>query len=77
MLPRRAVFGAPIENVDGLGPDIISPIRTSTAKNNPIAATLLAARATSDKPNHGAIRLEPTNDIGGQLAGRRGAISPR
>lgn len=40
LLPRRDIFGEPIEN-DSLGPDLISPFWQSRAKNDPVIAEML------------------------------------
>lgn len=40
LLPRRDIFGEPIEN-DSLGPDLISPFWQSKAKNDPVIAEML------------------------------------
>jgi len=40
---RRDIFGKPITSEGGLGPDIISPIWTSKAKNDPTVKALVAS----------------------------------
>ena len=41
LLPRRNVWGEPIGNEGGVGPDIVSPIWQSTAKDDPVNRALL------------------------------------
>src|SRR5262249_8367678 len=36
LAPRRTLFGAPITREGALGPDMVSPIAVSTAKNDPV-----------------------------------------
>jgi hypothetical protein len=43
LLPRRDVWGEPIVNEGGVGPDIVSPIWQSTAKDDPVNKALLDA----------------------------------
>jgi endonuclease YncB( thermonuclease family) len=43
--PKRNVWGEVITSEGGVGPDIVSPFRISTAKNDPIAAELLRLEA--------------------------------
>lgn len=42
LLPKRNIWGQPIASEGGVGPDIVSPIWTSTEKNDPVTAALLA-----------------------------------
>ncbi|MFP3928636.1 MAG: hypothetical protein ACLFUP_07010 [Desulfobacteraceae bacterium] len=63
--PRRNLWGEPIIPEGGLGPDIVSPIYTSTAKSSPIDEELLRLRLPLSMPNriqsiHGqSIELNP------------------
>lgn len=41
LLPRRDVWGNEVVNEGGLGPDILSPMWTSTARNDPVNRALL------------------------------------
>jgi len=50
LYPARDIFGQPIENEGGVGPDLISPIWQSTDRNDPVIERLLAAGVTFDKP---------------------------
>jgi hypothetical protein len=43
--PKRDVWGNVITSEGGLGPDIMSPVRISTARNDPVAAELLRLEA--------------------------------
>ena len=43
---RRDVWGEVITSEGSIGPDIASPIRTSTARNDPVTAELLAIEAS-------------------------------
>lgn len=50
LLPKRDVWGQPIVNEGGIGPDIVSPIWTSTDRNDPITQEALRVDATVSKP---------------------------
>jgi hypothetical protein len=54
--PRRNIFGEPIVLSGGLGPDIMSPIYTSTVKNDPIAEEIV---------KQGTLLRMPLKNIGG------------
>lgn len=41
LLPRRDVWGKPIKNEGGLGPDLLSPVYVSTALNDPVNKQLM------------------------------------
>lgn len=43
LLPRRDVFGRPVMSQGGVGPDIVSPIFTGTAKNDPTISALTSS----------------------------------
>lgn len=45
------VWGQPITNEGGVGPDIASPVRTSTARNDPVAKAVLSTGASVSLPN--------------------------
>ncbi|MCC6479476.1 MAG: thermonuclease family protein [Sphingomonadaceae bacterium] len=51
LYPARDIFGQPIENEGGVGPDLISPVWQSTDRKDPVIERLLAAGVTFDKPN--------------------------
>ncbi|MEL0155497.1 hypothetical protein [Sphingopyxis sp.] len=51
LLPKRDVWGRPIETEGGIGPDIISPIWTSTAKADPATWEALRVDATISPPS--------------------------
>ena len=51
LLPKRDVWGRPITSEGGVGPDIISPIWTSTDKQDPVTAALLADNLKVGKPS--------------------------
>lgn len=53
LLPRRDVWGRPIVSEGGVGPDILSPIWTSTDQKDPITAEALRVNATISKPKKG------------------------
>ncbi|GAA0866840.1 hypothetical protein GCM10009115_32140 [Sphingopyxis soli] len=71
LLPKRDVWGQPIVSEGGVGPDILSPIWTSTDKKDPITNEALRVGATISKPNKGDMtpeqydRLQP---VAGELA---------
>ena len=48
--PRRDVWGRPIVGEGGLGPDLISPIWQSTARNDPITTEALRVGASVSPP---------------------------
>ncbi len=50
LFPRRDVFGQPVQTEGGLGPDILSPVWTSTARNDPTLDRLIAAGAPISPP---------------------------
>jgi hypothetical protein len=50
--PRRDIWGEKIVNEGGVGPDLISPIYTSTAKNDPVNQELLAFDYAPSKPRN-------------------------
>jgi hypothetical protein len=58
LLPKRDVWGRPLVNEGGLGPDIVSPIWTSTDKNDPITREALRVDATISKPQKGDLTAE-------------------
>lgn len=51
LLPKRDVWGRPITSEGGVGPDSISPIWTSTDKQDPVTAALLADNLKVGKPS--------------------------
>ena len=48
--PRRNIFGEPVVLEGGIGPDIMSPIYISTAKEDPIADELVAQEVSISMP---------------------------
>jgi hypothetical protein len=50
LMARRDVFGRAIGAGEGLGPDIMSPVWTSQAKNDPVVAALLDSGAKMSPP---------------------------
>jgi len=73
LLPKRDVWGQPIAGEGGVGPDIISPIWTSTDRKDPITQEALRVGATVSPPGKGDMtreqydRLQP---VVGDLARR-------
>lgn len=71
LLPKRDVWGQPIVSEGGVGPDIISPIWTSTDRKDPVTQEALRVGATVSPPKIGDMtpqqfdRLQP---IVGNLA---------
>jgi len=51
LYPRRDVFGKPIVGDGGLGPDIVTPIYTGTANNDPTINALIAAGSNINAPS--------------------------
>lgn len=58
LLPKRDVWGRPIVNEGGLGPNIVSPIWTSADKKDPITREALRVDATISKPQKGDLTAE-------------------
>lgn len=52
LLPKRDVWGRPIEKEGGLGPDILSPIWTSTQQGDPATHEALRVGATISPPSN-------------------------
>lgn len=50
LMPRRDVFGREVRSEGGIGPDFMSPIWTSTARNDPTLAALTAASVKISPP---------------------------
>lgn len=50
LFARRDVLGTPVTSEGGLGPDIVSPIWTGTARNDPTIKALIDADVTISKP---------------------------
>ena len=48
--PRRNIFGEPIVLEGGIGPDIMSPIYTSTAKDDPVADEMVRQQVAVGMP---------------------------
>jgi hypothetical protein len=58
LLPRRDVWGRPIVSEGGVGPDILSPIWTSTDQKDPITQEALRVNAVISKPQKGDLSPE-------------------
>lgn len=58
LLPKRDVWGQPIVNEGGIGPDILSPIWTSTDRRDPITEEALRVGATISPPQKGNMTPE-------------------
>lgn len=50
LLPRRTIFGEPKSNEGSLGPDLLSPIWTTTQKDDPVLNELLALKYFPSMP---------------------------
>lgn len=59
--PRRNIFGEPVVLEGGIGPDIMSPIYTSTAKDDPIADELVKQQSSISMPRRvvNGVELDP------------------
>lgn len=71
LLPKRDVWGQPIVAEGGVGPDILSPIWTSTDRNDPITNEALRVGATISKPQKGDLTAEQYDrlqDVAGSVA---------
>jgi hypothetical protein len=51
LLPQRDIWGRPVVNEGGIGPDLLSPFRFSTIKNDPVNAAMLAVGAREGLPS--------------------------
>ena len=58
LLPKRDVWGQPIVSEGGVGPDILSPIWTSTDRKDPITQEALRVGATISPPSKGDMTPE-------------------
>ncbi|MGB1304007.1 hypothetical protein [Pseudoalteromonas marina] len=58
--PRRNVFGEPVVLQGGLGPDILSPIYTSKAKDDPVINEIVAQKAIINMPQKTIMGVELT-----------------
>ena len=58
LLPKRDVWGQPIVSEGGVGPDILSPIWTSTDRNDPITLEALRVGASISPPQKGDMTPE-------------------
>jgi hypothetical protein len=73
LLPRRDIWGEEIRSEGGLGPDIMSPVWTSTRRNDPLNNELLSIGAGIGKPSKrvGKVTMLPEEyDAYQALAGR-------
>lgn len=61
LLPRRDVWGREIKSEGGIGPDIISPVYTTTAKDDPVSRELVKAGVSVGLPQKkvGGVELTP------------------
>lgn len=51
LFPKRDIWGRPITNEGGVGPDILNPFRQSTMQGDPVNAAMLAIGARSGPPS--------------------------
>lgn len=75
LLPRRDVWGREVVNEGGVGPDIISPIYTSTAMDDPVSRELAEAGVSVGLPQKkiGGVELSPEQyDRYHAVSGQRG-----
>ncbi|GAA0862463.1 hypothetical protein GCM10009115_09230 [Sphingopyxis soli] len=73
LLPKRDIWGRPITGEGGIGPDIVSPIWTSTAKNDPITREVLRAGGAISVPQKGDLTPQQYD----KLLETRGPIARR
>lgn len=73
LLPKRDIWGRPIKGEGGIGPDIVSPIWTSTAKNDPITLEVLRAGGVVSVPQKGDLTPQQYD----KLLETRGPIARR
>lgn len=75
LMPKRDVWGNEVVNEGGVGLDIVSPIYTSTAKDDPVNRALLDAGVSVGLPNRrvGGVELSPEQyDRYHEVSGKRG-----
>ncbi|MBL9068094.1 MAG: hypothetical protein JNN10_17565, partial [Sphingopyxis sp.] len=58
LFPKRDVWGRPIVAEGGVGPDIVSPVWTSTDKKDPVTNEALRVGATISQPKQGELTPE-------------------
>lgn len=58
LLPKRNVWGQPMVNEGGVGPNLLSPIWSSTDRKDPITREALRVDATISKPKKGDLTVE-------------------
>lgn len=51
LLPQRNLFGEPVHNPEGLGPDWLSPIRTSQSDTDPLATEIARLNVDLKRPS--------------------------
>ena len=68
LYPRRDRFGEPITREGGVGPDIISPVYTSTVKNDPVAKEVEELGVSWGKPSRKIEGVELTDEQYDQYA---------
>jgi len=68
LLPRRDQFGEPITREGGVGPDIISPVNTSTVKNDPVAKEIEELGVSFGRPQRKIEGVELTDEEYDQYA---------
>jgi hypothetical protein len=68
LLPRRDQFGEPITREGGVGPDIISPVYTSTVKNDPVAKEIEELGVSFGRPQRKIEGVELTDEEYDQYA---------
>lgn len=72
---RRDIWGKPIVAEGGVGPDLVSPVRETTRKNDPITNTLLDAGVHLSKPKKERRKRALTPAEFGKFQERSGAIA--
>jgi hypothetical protein len=70
--PLRNVFGEPIMLGGGLGPDLISPVYSSTRKNDPVATEIIKNKVSLSMPGRVVGGARPPQDPTMQVASREG-----
>lgn len=72
---RRDIWGRAIVNEGGLGPDIMSPIRTSTERPDPASAAILNSGARATLPNRQVAGRDLTPQEYGQYQATAGSLA--
>ena len=77
LLPKRNVWGEPIQRGGALGPDIISPVYTSTLSNDPVAREVARLNLGINRPDRVVRGVELTDKQYDEYVRVSGTIAKR